>query len=78
MLDSRLGVGSHAFHGPWGTSIAPNITSHADGLVGYSGAELKQMITTTEWHSYDAATRDDDIDTIILYQRSLPHLPDPG
>lgn len=88
LFDTQLGAGGFAFHGPWGTSISANLTSHADGLAGYSDAELKQMITTgirpdgshmlpPMGYRYYAATRPEDIDAIILFLRSLPPLPDP-
>ena len=89
MFDTHLGAGGFEFHGPWGVSVAPNITSHEDGLAGYSDAELKTMITTGTrpdgsrmkppmgYHHY-AATSDDDIDAIILYLRTIPALPDPS
>ena len=37
--------GGFEFPGPWGLSVAPNITSSEDGLAGYSDAELVTMIT---------------------------------
>ncbi|SFL65815.1 cytochrome C [Shimia aestuarii] len=89
MFDTHLGAGGYEFHGPWGVSVAPNITSHEDGLAGYSDAELKAMITTGTrpdgsrmkppmgYHHY-AATSDEDIDAIILYLRTIPPLPDPS
>jgi mono/diheme cytochrome c family protein len=46
MLDTHLGAGGFEFHGPRGTSVAPNLTKHEDGLEGYSDTELKTMITT--------------------------------
>ena len=45
MLDTALGQGGFEFPGPWGVSVAPNITSSEDGLAGYSDDELKAMIT---------------------------------
>lgn len=89
MFDTHLGAGGFEFHGPWGVSVAPNITSHSDGLAGYSDADLKQIITTGTrpdgsrmlppmgYHHY-AATSSDDIDAIILYLRTIPPLPDPN
>lgn len=89
MMDTHLGAGGYEFHGPWGVSVAPNITSHEDGIVGYTDVELKTIITSGTrpdgsrmkppmgYHHY-AATTDEDINAIILYLRSLPPLPDPG
>ena len=89
MLETRLGAGGFEFHGPWGTSVAPNLTSHADGLAGYSDAEVKAMITTglrpngsqmmppMGYHHYAAMTAED-LDAVVLYLRQLPPLPDGG
>jgi mono/diheme cytochrome c family protein len=89
MLDSDLGRGGFEFHGPWGTSVAGNLTSHADGLAGYSDAELGAMITQGLMpdgsdmlppmpYGYLAQMTADDLAAIVLYLRSLPALPDAG
>lgn len=89
MMDMHLGAGGFAFHGPWGTSIAPNITSHADGLAGYSDAEIAAMITAGKRpdgspmlppmpYGYLARMTPDDLAAVIAYLRSLPALPDPA
>ncbi|KUF11497.1 c-type cytochrome [Pseudoponticoccus marisrubri] len=89
MLETQLGAGGFEFHGPWGTSTAPNLTSHADGLAGYSDAELAAMITKGVRpdgsrmlppmpYGYLARMTEDDLAALILYLRSLPPLPDPG
>ncbi|MDJ0827123.1 MAG: cytochrome C [Rhodobacter sp.] len=88
LLDTDLGRGGFEFHGPWGTSVAPNITSHADGIGGYSDAELAAMITEGKRpdgtpmlppmpYGYLAQMTEDDLAAIILYLRELPPLPDP-
>ncbi|WP_370047956.1 MULTISPECIES: cytochrome c family protein [Salipiger] len=88
MLDAgNLGKGGFEFHGPWGTSTAANLTSHEDGLAGYSDAELKTMITEGKRpdgsqmfppmpYGYLAQSTPEDLDAVILYLRSLPPLPD--
>lgn len=88
-FDTHLGAGGFEFHGPWGVSVSSNLTSHADGLAGYSDDELRAMITRglrpdgarmlppMGYHHY-AATTPDDISAIILYLRTLPPLPDPS
>ncbi|MDN2567209.1 c-type cytochrome [Aquibium sp. A9E412] len=87
MVDSALGQGGFEFHGPWGVSVAPNLTSHADGLAGYSDAELTAMITRGERpdgsrmnppmpYAHYAAMTEDDLAAVILYLRALPPLPD--
>jgi mono/diheme cytochrome c family protein len=89
MLETDLGRGGFEFHGPWGVSVAPNITNHEDGLAGYSDAEIAQMITHgtrpdgTQMmppmpYPYLAHMSADDLAAIILYLRSLPGLPDAG
>ncbi|MGK7752882.1 MULTISPECIES: c-type cytochrome [unclassified Roseovarius] len=87
MLDTHLGRGGLRIDGPWGTSIASNITSHVDGLAGYTDAEVADMITLGKRpdgtamlppmpYSYLSRMTDDDLAAIILYLRTLPPLPD--
>jgi mono/diheme cytochrome c family protein len=89
LLDTDLGRGGFAFPGPWGVSVASNLTSHADGLAGYSDAELAAMITEGKRpdgspmfppmpYGYLAQMTPDDLAAVILYLRGLPPLPDAG
>jgi mono/diheme cytochrome c family protein len=89
MLDTALGQGGFAFHGPWGTSIASNLTSSEDGLAGYSDDEIKAMVTQGVRpdgsammppmpYGYLAQMTPEDLDAVVLYLRSLPPLPDPS
>jgi mono/diheme cytochrome c family protein len=89
MLDTHLGAGGFAFHGPWGTSIASNLTPHPDGISGWSDAELARMITAGVRpggepmlppmpYGYLARMTENDLSAVILYLRSLPPLPSPG
>jgi hypothetical protein len=89
MVGTDLGRGGFEFHGPWGTSVAPNLTSHEDGLAGYSDAEIATMITQGVRpdgsrmlppmpYGYLAGMTEGDLAAIILYLRSLPALPDAG
>lgn len=89
MIETDPGRGGFEFHGPWGTSVAANLTSHADGLAGYSDVELAAMITQGKRadgtpmlppmpYGYLAKMTPDDLAAIILYLRSLPPLPDAG
>lgn len=75
-----LGVGGMQFHGPWGTSVAANITP--TGLKGYSDADLKKVITTgvrpdgsrlkpPMGTSYYARMTPHDLDAVVAYLRSL-------
>ena len=89
LLETDLGRGGFEFHGPWGVSIAPNITSHADGVAGFTDDDLRRMITEglrpdgspmlpPMPYGFLARMTDDDLSAIILYLRSLPPLPDAG
>lgn len=89
MLDTGLGQGGFEFHGPWGVSVAANLTSSEDGLAGYSDDEIKAMITEGRRpdgaamlppmpYGYLARMTPGDLDAIVLYLRALPPLPDPG
>ena len=87
LIDTDLGRGGFEFHGPWGTSVAPNLTNHEDGLAGYSDEDLVQMITTGHRpdgsamlppmpYNHYAATSAEDIAAIVAFLRTLPPLPD--
>ncbi len=89
LLATDLGRGGFEFHGPWGVSIASNLTSHEDGLAGYSDDDLRGMIAQglrpdgspmlpPMPYPFLARMTDDDLSAIILYLRSLPPLPDAG
>ncbi len=84
----HLGAGGFAFHGPWGVVVAPNITSHADGIASVDDAALKAMITKGMRgdqpmlppmpYPYLARMTAEDLDALIVYLRSVPPLPNPG
>lgn len=87
MIDTDLGRGGFEFHGPWGVSVSPNITSHENGLAGLSDEELRAIITRgirpdgSEMlppmpYLFLAKMSDDDLNAIIAYLRTLPPLPD--
>ena len=89
LVRTRLGAGGFEFHGPWGTSVASNLTSHPDGLAGHTDAEIAAMITQglrpdgapmlpPMPYGYLARMTPDDRAAVILYLRSLPPLPDAG
>jgi hypothetical protein len=89
MLDTHMGAGGFEFHGPWGVSVSANLTTHADGLAGYTDDEIRTMITQgvrpdgtrmnpPMGYGYYANTKPEDIDAIILFLRQLPPLPDPS
>ncbi|OWU73041.1 cytochrome C [Marinibacterium profundimaris] len=87
MVGTDLGRGGFEFHGPWGVSVASNLTSHADGLAGYSDDEIRTMIvegvrpdgspmSPPMPYGYLARMSEDDLSAILLYLRQLPPLPD--
>ncbi|MCA8884847.1 MAG: c-type cytochrome [Rhodobacteraceae bacterium] len=89
MIGTDLGRGGFRFEGPWGVSVAPNLTTHEDGLASYSDAELEQMIVEGVRpdgspmlppmpYGYFAKMTEDDLAALILYLRTLPPLPDAG
>jgi mono/diheme cytochrome c family protein len=87
LFETAFGQGGFEFPGPWGLSVAPNITSSEDGLAGYSDAEVAAMITEGRrpdgsamlppmpYHHFAAMTAEDR-EALILYLRTLPPLPD--
>jgi len=81
MLDTALGAGGQEFHGPWGTSVAANITP--TGLSGYDDAQLAAIITTGTRPDgtkllppmsigHYAKMKPNDVQAVVLYLRSLP------
>lgn len=86
-LENNLGGGGHVWSGPWGQSVASNITSHADGLAGYSDDEIARMVREgvrpdgsrmmpPMGYGYYAGITDEDMAAIIAFLRTLPPLPD--
>jgi mono/diheme cytochrome c family protein len=80
-LENKLGAGGMVFNGPWGQSVASNITPTA--LERYSDAQLKTLITTgvrpdgsklkpPMGTAYYARMNDADLGALIAYLRSLP------
>ena len=70
-----------AFNGPWGICVASNIAP--TGLVRYSAAALKTVITTGVWPdgnmseppmgtSCGATMKTADLNALVAYLRSLP------
>ena len=78
---NRLGAGGFQFPGPWGVSVAPNITPN--GLSKRTDDEIKQIIRTGTRadgskmlppmpYAYYANIADEDLDAIVAYLRTLP------
>ena len=84
-LETNYGGGGYVWEGPWGLSVAANITSHADGLGDYTDAEIKQMIKGIRTdgsdmsppmaYAYYTRISDTDLDAIVAYLRTIPPLP---
>ena len=84
---SRIGQGGMEFNGPWGVSVARNITPHPeDGLGKWSDAEIKRAVTQgvskngtklypPMAYSLYAKVKDEDLDAIVAYLRTLKPLP---
>lgn len=82
----KLGAGGFEFHGPWGTSVAANLTPGEGGIAGYDDAQLAAMIRegkNTDGsamlppmpYPFLARMTDDDLAAIIAYLRTLAPLP---
>lgn len=78
---NALGAGGMRFEGPWGLSVASNITPK--GLAAYSDAALKKVITQgvrpdgsrlkpPMGTGYYARMNEADLDALVAYLRSLP------
>lgn len=84
---SRTGQGGQPFTGPWGTSVARNITPNRDhGIGGWTDAQIVRAVTTgvaadgrqlfpPMGYGYYARVDARDLADIVAYLRSLPALP---
>ncbi|MDO9412986.1 MAG: c-type cytochrome [Pseudolabrys sp.] len=83
-FEVSLGKGGHEFNGPWGKSVARNITSsHDKGIGAWSDAEIKAAIATgvrkdgtklkpPMGFPLYAKMTGDDLDAIVAYLRTVP------
>ena len=80
------GHGGDEMRGPWGVSIAANITSHPTALGRYTDEEVKKMITDGIHPSgmklmppmpyeHYALMTNEDLDALIAYLRTIPPHP---
>lgn len=81
----RLGAGGNPFEGPWGVSVARNLTPHETGLKNWTDQEIARAIRegvrkdgtrlkppmAYEWYRNIS---DDDMKALIAYLRSLKPL----
>ena len=82
--ENQLGAGGFVFHGPWGASVSPNLTSHPElGLARYTDAQVESMIRSGKHatgrpmlppmgYAYYRNINDADMRALIKYLRSLP------
>jgi mono/diheme cytochrome c family protein len=83
---SRTGAGGMEFRGPWGVSVAANITPHANGLGAWTDAQIIRAVTQgvsasgrplappmAFWAYKEMSERD--LSDLIAYLRSLPPQP---
>lgn len=81
---TKYGAGGFDFPGPWGVSTSRNITSSkSKGLGNWTDAEIKRAITQgvskdgsklkpPMGFSYYATLKEDDLDAIVAYLRTVP------
>ena len=83
---SRTGAGGPPIHGPWGAAVPSNITPHADGLGGWTEAQVIRAVTQgisadgrrlspPMGFGYYATMRPADLRDLAAYLRSLPPQP---
>lgn len=84
LFGTRLGAGGMKFPGPWGESVARNITSSKDkGLGGWTDAEIERAIThgvskdgsklkPPMGYGYYAKMTDADVEAIVAWLRTVP------
>jgi mono/diheme cytochrome c family protein len=85
-FETMLGSGGNAFHGPWGTVVAANLTPV--GLAGYTDEHVITLITKGERPDgttltgpmafpFYAKMKTDDLKAIVAYLRALPSIARP-
>jgi mono/diheme cytochrome c family protein len=85
----KVGAGGQSFNGPWGTSVARNLTAHTSGLKNWSDAQIARAIR-------EGVDRDgkpykppmafgfyqrlnaEDMTALVAYLRALPPQPTGG
>ena len=82
LVTAQWGAGGQMFKGPWGTSVARNLTPHATGLKDWTDAEIAKAIRTgmdrkgqpykpPMGFPFYAGITDEDMSALIAYLRSL-------
>jgi len=83
---TQVGAGGNPLKGPWGISVARNLTPHETGLKDWSDAEIARAIRSGMSRNGSALAppmayawyrniNDDDMQALIAYLRSLKPLP---
>jgi mono/diheme cytochrome c family protein len=84
LFETSLGAGGMKFPGPWGESVARNITSSkTKGIGAWTDAEIKRAITQgiskdgsklkpPMGYGYYAKMTDADVDAIVAWLRTVP------
>jgi len=83
---SKMGAGGFSFNGPWGSSVARNLTPHETGLKDWSDAEVDKAVRTgvsrdgsplkpPMGFGFYKTMSASDMQAIIAYLRSLKPLP---
>ncbi|MCV2358614.1 cytochrome c [Paucibacter sp. TC2R-5] len=82
----KLGAGGQTFKGPWGESVARNLTSHANGLKDWSDAQIAKAVREgvdrqgkpykpPMAYGFYRSIKDEDMAAMIAYLRSLTPMP---
>jgi cytochrome c553 len=83
---AKIGAGGNPFNGPWGVSVARNLTPHETGLKGWSDAEIARAIREgvrkdgtplkpPMAYGWYRNINDADMKALVAYLRSLKPLP---
>jgi mono/diheme cytochrome c family protein len=89
LVHAQLGAGGQIFKGPWGQSVARNLTPHETGLKGWSDAQIANAIRTgmdkngahlkpPMAFAFYKNISDADMNALIAYLRSLKAQPFAG
>jgi mono/diheme cytochrome c family protein len=83
LMDTSWGAGGQVFKGPWGASVAGNLTPHPTGLQGWTDEQIARAIRSgidrngqpykpPMAFSFYATITDPDMAALVAYLRSLP------
>ncbi|HEX2547509.1 MAG TPA: c-type cytochrome [Ramlibacter sp.] len=86
---AKVGAGGQVFKGPWGASVARNLTAHATGLKNWSDADIARAIRTGVGRdgqpyrppmafAFYKGISEEDMTALVAYLRSLQPQPFAG